>query len=82
MPSTSVIVAPEPPAPKRWKVVAFAANVRSSPGVMPGNIVGSLKQGDVITIESRRGLISLLARADAALYKAKAAGRNCVVVTD
>lgn len=42
-------VAPPVPAPKRWRVTAFAANVRSSPGVLPGNVVGSLKQGDIVT---------------------------------
>lgn len=44
-------VAPPIPTLKRWRVTAFAANVRSSPGVVaaPSNIVGSLKQGDIIT---------------------------------
>ncbi len=37
------------PALRRWRVTAFAANVRSSPSVLPGNIIGTLKQGDVIT---------------------------------
>ncbi len=42
---------PPPPAPKRWRVTSWAANVRSSPGVVvqPPNIVGGLSQGDVIT---------------------------------
>ncbi len=40
---------PPPPAPKRWRVTSWAANVRSAPMVTPTNIVGGLKQGDVIT---------------------------------
>ncbi len=44
-----VYAPPEPAGPKRWRVASWAANVRSAPVVTPTNIVGGLKQGDIVT---------------------------------